>query len=59
MADDFTTLCRVCHRPLELDFCVTDENGCVIHESCYEKALSDRLIEAHQFITDLIRQMSN
>jgi len=39
MADDSPTPCLVCRRPLELECCVPDENGCVVHENCYKKAL--------------------
>src|SRR5262249_5284670 len=38
MAQDSAT-CAVCHRPLQLEICVTDENGCVVHESCFQKTV--------------------
>ena len=38
MAQDFT-ICTVCRRPLQLETCVTDENGCVVHESCFQKTV--------------------
>jgi hypothetical protein len=38
MAPDFST-CPVCRQPLQLEICVTDENGCVVHESCFQKTV--------------------
>ena len=38
MAQDPTT-CPICRRPLQLEPCVTDENGCVVHESCFQKTI--------------------
>ena len=34
-----STPCAVCRRPLRLETCVIDENGCVVHESCFQKTV--------------------
>ena len=53
-----TTVCAVCHRPCELEDCVTDERGCAVHSSCYQKRLSanGRLPSKYDETEDLLQQ---
>lgn len=42
MAVDPIPLCAVCQRPCALEYCVTDEWGRVVHESCYTHSIASK-----------------